>query len=113
RANYLMSPPLVIAYALAGRMDVDLYNEPLGVDAEGRSVFLKDIWPSQQEVQEAIRSHVKAEPFEEEYAAIFDGDERWRALPVPAGDLDAWDEESTYVKRPPYFEGMPDEPPAV
>src|SRR5690606_34250436 len=113
RANYLMSPPLVVAYALVGRIDVDLYNEPLGVDQEGRSVFLKDIWPTQQEVQEAIRSHVKAELFEEEYAAVFEGDERWRALPVPEGDLYAWDEQSTYVKHPPYFEGMPEQPAEV
>ncbi|MGB7213608.1 MAG: aconitate hydratase AcnA, partial [Gammaproteobacteria bacterium] len=113
RANYLMSPPLVVAYALVGRIDADLYNEPLGVDREGRSVFLKDIWPTQQEVQEAIRSHVKADLFKQEYASVFEGDERWRALPVPEGDLFAWDEQSTYVKHPPYFEGMPEEPPAV
>jgi aconitate hydratase len=110
RANYLMSPPLVVAYALAGRIDIDLYNEPLGVDREGRSVFLKDIWPSQEEVQETIRQHVRAELFAEEYASVFEGDERWRTLPVPEGDLYAWDEESTYVKHPPYFEGMPEEP---
>jgi len=110
RANYLASPPLVVAYALAGRIDIDLYNEPLGVDREGRSVFLKDIWPSQEEVQETIRQHVRAELFAEEYASVFEGDERWRTLPVPEGDLYAWDEESTYVKHPPYFEGMPEEP---
>src|SRR5690606_9120239 len=111
--NYLASLPLGVAYALDGRIDVDLYNEPQGVDQEGRSVFLKDIWPTQQEVQEAIRSHVKAELFEEEYAAVFEGDERWRALPVPEGDLYAWDEQSTYVKHPPYFEGMPEQPAEV
>src|SRR5690606_13924944 len=110
RANYLASPPLVVAYALAGRIDIDLYNEPLGVGADGRSVFLRDIWPTRQEVEETIREHVRAELFEKEYAEVFAGDERWRALPVPEGDLYAWEPESTYVKHPPYFEDMPEEP---
>src|SRR5690606_22065511 len=113
RANYLASPPLVVAYALAGRIDVDLYNEPLGVDQEGRSAFRKDIWPTQQQVQEAIRSHVKAELVEEEYAAVFEGDERWRAVPVPEGHPHAMDEQSTYGTHPPYFEGMPEQPAEV
>jgi len=113
RANYLASPPLVVAYALAGRMDIDLYNEPLGEDGEGNPVYLRDIWPTQQEVQEVIRNSVRAEMFEKEYAGVFEGDERWRALPVPAGDLYTWDPESTYVKHPPYFDGMPANPPEV
>ncbi len=113
RANYLASPPLVVAYAIAGRMDVDLYNEPLGTDADGRSVFLRDIWPSQSEVQEVIRESVKSEFFTDEYAGVFEGDERWKALPVPEGDRYAWEEESTYVKEPPYFMGMPREAPAL
>ncbi|HSM36443.1 MAG TPA: aconitate hydratase, partial [Longimicrobiales bacterium] len=113
RANYLASPPLVVAYAIAGRMDIDLYNEPLGEDADGRSVFLKDIWPTQAEIHEAIRTSVKREFFEREYAAVFEGDERWRALPVPEGARYAWSEDSTYVKEPPYFEDMRADAPAV
>jgi len=110
RANYLMSPPLVVAYAIAGRMDWDPYNEPIGTDAEGRSVFLKDLWPTQQEVAETIRRSVRSEMFEKEYAEVFTGDERWRSLPVPEGDLFAWEEDSTYVKHPPYFVDMPERP---
>ncbi|MBI3945472.1 MAG: aconitate hydratase AcnA [Armatimonadetes bacterium] len=110
RANYLASPPLVVAYALAGRMDTDLYNEPLGADPRGRPVFLRDIWPSQHEVQEAVLHSVRADMFRKEYADVFEGAEMWRALPVPEGDRFAWDPGSTYVKHPPYFEGMPAEP---
>src|SRR5690606_1152485 len=113
RANFLASPPLVVAYALAGRIDIDLYNEPIGTDAEGRSVFLRDIWPTQHEVQAAIRGSVRSELFREEYADVFKGDERWRSLPVPEGDLFAWDPDSTYVKQPPYFVDMAREAPEV
>jgi len=113
RANYLASPPLVVAYAIAGRMDIDLYNEPIGTDKHGRSVFLKDIWPDQKEIASLIQTSVKAEHFREEYASVFEGDERWKALPVPEGDLYAWDPESTYVKHPPFFEEMTKEIPPV
>jgi aconitate hydratase len=113
RANYLASPPLVVAYALAGTMDIDLATEPIGNDPKGRPVFLKDIWPSQKEVQEAVLKSVRTEFFRSEYGEVFEGDERWGSLPVPQGDLYAWDEASTYVKNPPYFVGMPAEPAPV
>ncbi|MBX6362803.1 MAG: aconitate hydratase AcnA, partial [Gemmatimonadetes bacterium] len=113
RANFLASPPLVVAYALAGRIDIDLYSEPIGTDKEGRPVFLRDIWPTQQEVHETIRRSVRAEMFQKEYAEVFEGDERWRALPTPEGDLFAWDDDSTYVKHPPYFLDMPELPEAT
>jgi aconitate hydratase len=113
RANYLASPPLVVAYALAGRVDIDLYREPLGHDAEGRPVFLKDIWPSRMEVENTIRSAVRSEMFRKEYSEVFQGDERWRNMPTPEGDLFAWDPHSTYVKRPPYFENMKPQPEPV
>ncbi len=106
RANYLMSPPLVVAYALAGRMDIDLSHEPLGEDKFGKPVYLKDIWPSRKEINDAIAASVKSETFREVYAEIFKGDEHWQSLEVPVGDLYAWDESSTYVKHPPYFVGM-------
>jgi aconitate hydratase len=110
RANYLASPPLVVAYALAGTMDIDLHNEPLGTGKDGKSVFLKDIWPTQREVHDAIRKSVRAEMFHKEYGEVFQGDERWNSLEVPLGDLFAWDEKSTYVKNPPYFIDMPAQP---
>jgi aconitate hydratase A / 2-methylisocitrate dehydratase len=110
KANYLASPPLVVAYALAGRMDVDLIEEPIGVGSDGEDVFLRDLWPSAQEVHETIASSVEDEMFKRTYADVFTGDERWRALPVPEGDLYEWDETSTYVRLPPYFEGMSREP---
>jgi len=113
RANYLMSPPLVVAYALAGRMDIDLYTEPLGVGADGTDVYLKDIWPSTREVAETVQRAVHAEMFAKSYAGVFEGDERWEGLPVPEGELYAWDETSTYIKRAPYFEGMPKTPATV
>jgi aconitate hydratase len=106
RANYLASPPLVVAYALAGRMDIDVYNEPIGTGTDGRSVFLRDIWPSQAEIEGVIRTAVKPEMFRNQYAEVFKGDERWAALPVPRSDLYAWDDDSTYIKNPPYFDGM-------
>ncbi len=110
KANYLASPPLVVAYALAGRMDIDLIEEPLGQDKEGNDVYLRDIWPSADEIQQTISRAVQGEMFSRTYADVFTGDPVWRELPVPEGDLFAWDPESTYVRRPPYFEGMPREP---
>ena len=113
RANYLASPPLVVAYALAGRMDIDLTTEPLGQDSDGRDIFLKDIWPSQEEILSTVRRAVKSEMFARRYADVFTGDERWQALPIPQGDLYAWDEKSTYIKQPPFFQGMPAQPPPL
>ncbi|MFI5457137.1 MAG: aconitate hydratase [Isosphaerales bacterium] len=107
RANYLASPPLVVAYALAGTMDIDLLSEPLGSDPQGRPIYLKDIWPSQIEIQDTILKSVRSEMFHLKYAEVFRGDDRWRSLPVPQGDLYTWDESSTYVKNPPYFLDMP------
>ncbi|MGH9773620.1 MAG: aconitate hydratase AcnA [Candidatus Acidiferrales bacterium] len=112
RANYLASPPLVVAYALAGRMDFDMASEPLGAGTDGRPVFLREIWPQPQEVEQALRS-VTSEMFRREYADVFTGDDRWRSLPVPEGDLYAWDAKSTYIKNPPYFEAMPHTPAAL
>ena len=112
RFNYLASPPLVVAYALAGRMDIDMAREPLGVGRDG-PVFLRDIWPSEQEVQQEILTSVKAEMFSSQYANVFHGDEQWRELEVPTGDTYSWAEDSTYVKNPPYFEGMTLEVPGI
>ncbi len=106
RMNYLASPPLCVAYALAGRMDLDIVNEPLQND-----VFLRDIWPTQQEVNDAIESAIESDMFRSSYGEVFEGDENWNGLEIPEGDRYAWDEESTYVKRPPYFEGMPADAP--
>jgi aconitate hydratase len=106
RANYLASPPLVVAYALAGSMDVDLYNDPLGNDSSGKPVFLKDIWPTPQEVQEVLNKSVRQEMFKKEYSQASEGDERWRGMPVPEGELFHWDMQSTYVREAPYFDGM-------
>ncbi len=113
KANYLASPPLVVAYALAGRMDLDLTTEPIGQDEEGSDVFLRDIWPSSQEIQEAIAGSVKGEMFERTYADVYTGDDSWRGLDVPEGSLYEWDPDSTYVRRPPYFDGMEREPAPV
>jgi aconitate hydratase len=113
KANYLASPPLVVAYALAGRMDLDLVEEPLGQDRDGNDVFLRDLWPSSEEIQETISRAVRGEMFARTYADVFTGDPAWRELPVPSGDLFAWDPESTYVRRPPYFDGMSREPESV
>ena len=110
KMNYLASPPLVVAYALAGSMDVDLINDPLGQDADGNDVFLHDIWPSPQEIQETIDSAIASEMFSRDYADVFAGDERWQGLPTPEGDTFEWDAESTYVRKPPYFDGMDREP---
>jgi aconitate hydratase len=112
RFNYLASPPLVVAYALAGRMDIDFDREPIGVGASG-SVFLRDIWPSPKEVEDVVLSSVKREQFEKEYGDVFAGDGAWQAIAVPTGDRYAWDDQSTYVKNPPYFEGMTMTPPGV
>jgi len=106
RANYLASPPLVVAYALAGRMDFDIVNEPIGKDKSGKPVYLREIWPTPQEVESTIRSAVSKEMFSKEYADAFAGDKHWQALPIPEGDLYAWDAQSTYIKNPPYFDGM-------
>ncbi len=113
RANYLASPPLVVAYALAGRMDFDIVNEPIANDKAGQPVYLRDLWPTPQEVESAMRNSVTSEMFAKEYADVFTGDEHWRALPIPEGDLYAWDENSTYIKNPPYFEGMQVRPSAI
>jgi aconitate hydratase len=106
RANYLASPPLVVAYALAGSMDTDLYNEPLGNDWEGKPVFLRDIWPTPEEVQETMRRSVRPEMFRSEYSRATEGDEQWQNMPVPKGELFEWDPQSTYVREAPYFGGM-------
>ncbi|GAB2670741.1 aconitate hydratase [Saccharopolyspora gloriosae] len=113
KMNYLASPPLVIAYALAGTMDFDFETDPLGHDPEGKPVFLRDLWPSPQEVQETIDSAITQEMFTKDYADVFKGDERWRALPTPEGETFDWDTESTYVRKPPYFDGMGMEPSPV
>ena len=113
KMNYLASPPLVVAYALAGSMDVDLFNDPLGTDHDGNDVFLKDIWPSPSEIERVIGEAITSEMFTSDYADVFAGDERWQSLPTPEGDIFEWDEDSTYVRKPPYFEGMPDEPEPV
>jgi aconitate hydratase len=113
KANYLASPPLVVAYALAGRMDVDLVNEPIGQGSDGEDVFLRDLWPSRDEIDQVIGRSVKGEMFSSTYADVFTGDDRWRALDTPEGELYAWDPASTYVRLPPYFEGMLREPEPV
>jgi aconitate hydratase len=110
KANYLASPPLVVAYALAGRLDLDLTTEALGQDADGHDVFLSDLWPSPEEVGDTIAGSVSEDMYRQTYADVFTGDEHWAALPVPEGDLFAWDPDSTYVRLPPYFEGMSAEP---
>src|SRR5437660_10164240 len=113
RANYLASPPLVVAYALAGKMDIDLESEPLGNDREGKPVYLRDVWPTQKEVMDAINSSIRAEMFRTAYEESLGGDERWKRIEAPSGELFQWDENSTYVKRPPYFENMPRHAPAL
>ncbi|HTQ43006.1 MAG TPA: aconitate hydratase AcnA [Polyangiaceae bacterium] len=113
RANYLASPPLVVAYALAGTVDFDPYSEPLGTGSDGKPVMLKDVWPSRAEVQAAIDASIDRSMFEKVYGSVYDGDEEWKKLSVPSGDLYAWDAKSTYVKHPPYFEGMGREPAPV
>ncbi|WP_262852786.1 aconitate hydratase [Mumia quercus] len=113
KMNYLASPPLVVAYALAGTMDTDLFNDPLGTDNDGNDVFLKDIWPSPSEVEEVVAGAMSADTFKSEYADVFAGDERWQSLPTPEGDVFEWDADSTYVRKAPYFDGMQHEPSPV
>jgi aconitate hydratase A / 2-methylisocitrate dehydratase len=110
RANYLASPPLVVAYALAGRMQIDMTTEPLGHDPAGEPVYLRDIWPPEREIQETMLKAVKSEMFRSKYATVFDGDERWRSLPSPRGERFAWDDTSTYIRNPPFLEGLTLEP---
>jgi aconitate hydratase len=113
KMNYLASPPLCVAYALAGTMDVDLFEDPLGVGSDGRPVYLRDIWPSEQEVHQLIGEAVQSDMFRKSYGEVFDGDERWNSLEVPTGDRFAWSDESTYVRNPPYFVDMDREPQPV
>ncbi|MGY4720798.1 aconitate hydratase [Naumannella huperziae] len=113
KMNYLASPPLVVAYALAGTMDIDLFNDPLGTDEQGNPVYLKDVWPSQAEVDEVVGGAINAQMFTKGYADVFAGDDEWRSLPTPEGKIFEWDADSTYVRRPPYFEGMQAEPQPV
>ena len=113
RANYLASPPLVVAYALAGQMDVNFTVDPIGFDREGNAVYLRDIWPTQAEINEAVRASVRSEMFVRRYSSVFEGDETWSSLPVPEGRIYEWDAQSTYVKNPPYFDGMPPTPAPV
>ena len=113
KMNYLASPPLVVAYALAGSMDHDFENDPIGKDQQGRDVFLKDIWPTPQEIQGVIDSVISAEMFQKDYASVFAGDKHWTSLDTPSGKTFEWDGSSTYVRKPPYFEGMPREPKPV
>jgi aconitate hydratase len=113
KMNYLASPPLVVAYAIAGTMDLDLVHEPLGTDTAGKPVYLRDIWPTPQEVQTTIESAISSEMFTKDYADVFAGDERWTSLPTPTGETFTWDPSSTYVRKPPYFEGMAASPAPV
>jgi aconitate hydratase len=110
RANYLASPPLVVAYAIAGRMQIDLTSEPLGQDASGADVYLREIWPKEREIQEAMLASVRSDMFRSQYAHVFDGDERWRSLPSPTGERFDWSDDSTYIRNPPFFEGITAEP---
>ena len=113
RANYLMSPPLVVAFALAGRVDIDLFQEPLGHDPQGVPVYLRDIWPSSAEVEQTLTRSIQSDMYRRSYSAVFAGDERWSGLEVPGGDRFEWSPESTYVRRPPYFDGMSKEAPTA
>lgn len=113
KMNYLASPPLVIAYAIAGTMDFDFENDPLGQDTDGNDVFLKDIWPTTQEIEETIASSINRDMFTESYADVFKGDDRWRSLPTPEGNTFEWADDSTYVRKAPYFDGMPADPEPV
>ncbi|MGE5836641.1 MAG: aconitate hydratase AcnA [Acidobacteriota bacterium] len=110
RANYLASPPLVVAYALAGSMNIDLTSEPLGKGRDGRPVYLKDLWPTEREIQDTMLSSVSPEMFRRQYASVFNGDDLWRSLPIPSGDQYAWEDSSTYVRKPPFVDGLSREP---
>ena len=113
RANFLASPPLVVAYALAGTVDIDFDAEPLGTGSDGKPVFLRDIWPTQKEVTDAVAASVQPEMFEKSYGNVFDGNPKWNAIPVGEGELYAWDEKSTYIHEPPFFQGLTMEPKPV
>ena len=113
KMNYLASPPLVVAYALAGTMDHDFDNDPIGLDATGNSVYLRDIWPSAKEIDEVVSSSISSDMFKKDYATVFDGDHRWKSLETPSGKTFEWESDSTYVRKPPYFDGMPREPKPV
>jgi len=113
KMNYLASPPLVVAYAIAGRMDADLVNEPLGEDPNGKPVYLKDIWPSAAEIQEFIKKNVSSDMFRKNYKSVFEGDEHWNSIDIPKGEMFDWSDDSTYVQNPPYFEGMDMELPEI
>ena len=113
KMNYLASPPLVIAYALAGTMDLDFENEPLGTGTDGEPIYLRDVWPEPAEVDRVVAGAISQEMFSHDYADVYAGDERWRSLPTPSGNTFAWNDDSTYVRKPPYFEGMPPEPTPV
>ncbi|MBI3333678.1 MAG: aconitate hydratase AcnA [Candidatus Omnitrophica bacterium] len=113
KANYLASPMLVVAYAIAGRVDIDLTREPLGIDSQGKELFLKEIWPTQKEIAQAILTGVTAEAFRKRYSQVFEGTEEWKSVPTPEGDLYAWSGKSTYIQEPPYFLDFPTEPPAI
>jgi aconitate hydratase len=113
KMNYLASPPLVVAYALAGSMDVDLFNDPLGQDTDGNDVLMRDIWPTAKEIEDVIAQAINSDMFDSSYEDVFAGDEQWRSLPTPEGKTFEWDPESTYVRKPPYFDGMPQEPEPV
>lgn len=113
KMNYLASPPLVVAYALAGTMDHDFEGDPLGIDSQGNPVFLRDIWPTTEEISEVVGSAISSEMFTKDYATVFDGDHRWKSLDTPTGKTFEWDANSTYVRKPPYFEGMPRDPKPV
>jgi aconitate hydratase len=110
KMNYLASPPLVVAYALAGTMDLDITTEPLGTDADGKPVYLEELWPSPQDVARVVGEAISEDMYASSYKDVFAGDERWQAIPVPAGDAFTWDAASTYVRKPPYFDGMTREP---
>jgi len=113
KMNYLASPPLCVAYALLGTMDADIVAEPIGADEQGEDVYLRDIWPSEQEIAKTVGEAVRADMFRKSYGEVFAGDERWNGLDVPQGERFQWDERSTYVRLPPYFEDMPVQPPEV
>src|SRR5205814_66507 len=113
RANYLMSPPLVVAFALAGRIDVDLRKDAIGKDKEGQPVYLADLWPSQREVEQTMESSITSDMFRKSYAEVYLGDERWRSLPVPTGQTYAWEKDSTYIRQAPYFDGMTIKPSTI
>jgi aconitate hydratase len=113
RANYLMSPPLVVAFALAGRVDLDLHKDPLGTGKDGKAVYLTDVWPSQREVEEAVQHSISSDMFRKSYGEVYAGDEQWRALKIPGGDTYAWERDSTYIRQAPYFDDMPAKPSPV